>query len=127
MPDVAYNGAVSTGVLTAWSQGVAPNVGDIYIFGGTSAGSPQWAALTSLADRRAGFDLGFINQGLYLMESNRFVYPASLHDIASGNNSFDGITGYRAGPGWDQQRDWALRRASISSTTFSSSCPRSMA
>jgi subtilase family serine protease len=101
VPDVAYNGAVSTGVLTAWSGGVPANVGSLYLFGGTSAGSPQWAALITLADQRAGYDLGFINQGLYLLGLNRGLYSASFHDITVGNNTFDGITGYNAGPGWD--------------------------
>lgn len=110
VPDVAYNADVATGVLVAWSQGDPAQVGSIYIFGGTSAGSPQWAALLALADQRAGYDLGFINQGLYLMQLDRRLYPASLHDITSGNNSVvvtdsNGnplpITGYSAGPGWD--------------------------
>jgi subtilase family serine protease len=101
VPDVSYNAGVSTGVLTAWSQGIPGNVGNIFIFGGTSAGSPQWAALLAIADQRAGYDLGFINQGLYLMALNPLVYSASFHDISSGNNSVAGITGYNAGRGWD--------------------------
>ncbi len=101
VPDVSYNAAVSTGVLTAWSQGVTANVGDIFIFGGTSAGSPQWSALLAIADQRAGYDLGFINQGLYLMALNPSVYSAAFHDVTSGTNSIPGITGYNAGRGWD--------------------------
>jgi subtilase family serine protease len=110
VPDVAYNGDVNNGVLVSWSQGVPANVGEFWIFGGTSAGSPQWAGLVALADQRAGYDLGFINQGLYLMGLDPFVYFGSFHDITIGNNSVVipdsagnpvSITGYNARPGWD--------------------------
>lgn len=110
VPDVAYNGDVNGGVLTAWSRGQPANVGDIFIFGGTSAGSPQWAGLIALADQRAGYDLGFISQGLYAMELIPEVRSASFHDVTSGNNTVSfldangnpfTISGYSAGPGWD--------------------------
>ena len=108
--DVAYDAAVSTGFLVAWSQGDPANVGQFFIFGGTSAGSPQWAALIALADQRAGYDLGFINQGLYLLGLHRHRYSESFHDITTGNNSVEvqdasgnilDITGYEAERGWD--------------------------
>ena len=37
VPDVSYNAAIYNGVIVAWN-------GAFYRFGGTSAGSPQWAA-----------------------------------------------------------------------------------
>ena len=110
VPDVAYSGDVNGGVLTAWSQGDPANIGSIYIFGGTSAGSPQWAGLLALADQRAGFDLGFVNQGLYAMQLIPAVRSASFHDVTSGNNGITAsdsngnpvtITGYTAANGWD--------------------------
>lgn len=110
VPDVAYSADVNGGVLTAWSQGDLSNVGDIFIFGGTSAGSPQWAGLVALADQRAGFDLGFISQGLYAMQLLPSVRSVSFHDVTNGNNSISladangnvvNITGYSAGNGWD--------------------------
>jgi subtilase family serine protease len=110
IPDVAYSGDVNNGVLVAWSQGDPTQVGSIYIFGGTSAGSPQWAALLALADEKAGYDLGFISQGLYLVGFDRTAYPRAFHDITVGNNSVEvtdsngnplDIAGFNAGPGWD--------------------------
>jgi subtilase family serine protease len=109
VPDVSYNGAVLHGVLTYLDiPGVVP-VG-FYRFGGTSAGSPQWAALTAIADQAAGHDYGFINAALYKIGQNVSPYAAAFHDVTSGTNSaleFDDanqpvdITGYDAGPGWD--------------------------
>jgi subtilase family serine protease len=46
------------GLLIAWSQGVAANVGNIYEFGGSSAASPQWAAIIALADQTGHRRLG---------------------------------------------------------------------
>ena len=51
MPDVAYNAAVLHGVLTYLDIPGVP-VG-YYRFGGTSAGSPQWAAITAIASQKA--------------------------------------------------------------------------
>lgn len=99
VPDISYNAAVLHGVLTYLD---IPGFGaGWYLVGGTSAGSPQWSALLSITDQRAGYDLGFINQAIYLMGQNRWVYSSSFHDITSGNNSFGGVPGFDAEPGWD--------------------------
>ena len=114
VPDIAYSGAVMHGVLTYLDIPGIP-VGT-YRFGGTSAGSPQWAAILAIADQKARHDLGFINSALYEIGSSSKAYAASLHDIRSGNNSasecvvYDAnglctsqvsIAGYKAGKGWD--------------------------
>jgi subtilase family serine protease len=107
-PDVAYNAAVLHGVLTYLD---IPGLGaGWYRFGGTSAGSPQWAAITAIADQVAGRDLGFLNAALYRAGKGS-SYGATFHDITSGTNSSlepnaDGTTyvdmpGYDAGSGWD--------------------------
>jgi subtilase family serine protease len=98
-PDVSYNSAVLHGVLTYLDiPGLA--VG-FYLFGGTSAGSPQWSAITAIADQNAGRDLGFINRALYHIGQAHSRYSTDLFDVTSGNNSFGGVTGFNAGPGWD--------------------------
>jgi subtilase family serine protease len=99
VPDVSYNAAVLHGVLTYLNIPGIP-VG-FYLFGGTSAGSPQWAAITAIADQNAGYDLGFINKALYHIGQAQSHYSASFHDVTSGNNSFAGVAGFSAGPGWD--------------------------
>ncbi len=108
VPDVSYNAAVLHGVLTYLDiPGIT--VG-FYRFGGTSAGAPQWAAITAIADQVAGHDYGFINAALYKIGQNASDYAAAFHDITSGTNSaleFDSssnpvnITGFNAGKGWD--------------------------
>ncbi len=110
VPDVAYSGDVNNGLLIAWSQGDPTQVGGIYLFGGTSAGSPQWAAITALADQSARHSLGFLNNDLYLLARSPAVYNYVFHDTTTGNNSVSlidsnnntvNITGYPAAKGWD--------------------------
>lgn len=62
------------------------------VFGGTSAVSPLWAALTLLLNEKLGKPVGFINPTLYAK-----ARPGdTLFDITSGNNG-----AYSAAPGWD--------------------------
>ncbi len=94
VPDVSYSAAVEHGVLVRL-------FGGWYLFGGTSAGSPQWAAIAAIADQKAGYGLGFINKALYHIGQARSHYSAAFFDVTSGNNSIPGVTGFNAGPGWD--------------------------
>ena len=109
VPDVSYSGDVNDGLLIAWSQGVPANVGDLFVFGGTSAGSPQWAAITALADQASHHPLGLLNDDLYGLAHGR-LYNYVFHDVTAGNNSVTvadsngnplNITGYPATRGWD--------------------------
>jgi subtilase family serine protease len=109
VPDVSYGGDVNNGLLIAWSQGVAANVGELYVFGGTSAGSPQWAGITALADEAANHSIGFLNPWLYAIADSP-LYNYVFHDVTTGNNtvsfvdasgSTETITGYPATPRWD--------------------------
>jgi subtilase family serine protease len=108
VPDVAYNAAVLHGVLTYLDIPGLPT--GFYLFGGTSAGSPQWAAITAITNQKAAKRLGFLNSGIYRIGTDSAAYPASFHDITSGTNSaleFDSsnnpvtIIGFGAGIGWD--------------------------
>lgn len=108
MPDVAYNAAILHGVLTYLEIPGIPT--GFYRFGGTSCGSPQWAAITAIADQIAGGQLGFLNKAIYQIGKVKKAYPASFNDITTGTNSsgqFDYlgnpviIIGFDAGVGWD--------------------------
>ena len=108
VPDVSYNAAVLHGVLTYLDVPGIP--AGFYLFGGTSAGSPQWAGVVALANQKAGRKLGFVNAALYLFSFLPQTYAAVFHDVTSGNNSValsdvDGnevdITGFSATKGWD--------------------------
>jgi subtilase family serine protease len=69
------------------------------VFGGTSAAAPTWASLVALADSSgycAGRSaIGFVNPILYGLPAGDF------HDVTVGNNSYEGVSGYAAGSGYD--------------------------
>jgi subtilase family serine protease len=96
IPDVAYDGDVVGGVLVVWSGMGRPG---LFVFGGTSAGSPQWAGLAAIGDQMAGRRLGFVNIALYRLASG--TTGAGFHDITSGGNGFGGVDGFVATAGWD--------------------------
>jgi len=111
VPDVAFDADPLTGVPIVFSQQGATYIVSV---GGTSVGSPAWAAVVVLANQYAGKRLGFLNDALYRL-SGSASYARGFHDITTGNNTitipeFDPTTGkiifvlipgYNAGPGWD--------------------------
>lgn len=106
VPDVAYDASVNGGVLVAWS--VLSGAGSFYIFGGTSAGSPQWAGMLADVDSHFGRQ-GDIHNILYHGFA-RSDYNLFYHDIKVGDNTFTAtaangspvtINGYNTRVGWD--------------------------
>jgi subtilase family serine protease len=104
--DVSFNAAILHGVLVYLD---IPGLGTgFFRFGGTSAGSPMWAALTAIAAQSAGHGYGFINSAIYKIgQSNA---SSAFNDVTSGTNSaveIDDagnavtIDGFNAGAGWD--------------------------
>jgi subtilase family serine protease len=98
-PDVSYNADPLTGVAVYESF----VDGGWTVFGGTSAGAPQWAALIAIADQ------GRALQGkpaLANVQSIMYKLPASdFHDITVGNNDLEGLglglSGNQAKVGYD--------------------------
>ena len=95
VPDVAADADINTGYSIYFK-------GHWSIFGGTSAAAPTWAALAALADASpacAGKTVGFANPALYQAASS--AYSTYFNDVTTGDNSYHGITGFSAGPGYD--------------------------
>src|SRR5438034_4328864 len=101
-PDADYNGAIDGGVLVVYG-GLGSPV--LFIVGGTSAGSPQWAGIIALANQaRASLGkgpIGDLNPVLYgIYHSAR--YATDFHDITVGNDQLVGSSvGFSAGTGYD--------------------------
>lgn len=101
-PDVAYNAAIDGGVLVVYGGFGSPV---LFIVGGTSAGSPQWAGIIALANQaRANLGkatIGDLNPVLYaIYHSAR--YSSDFHDITVGNDQLVGSpVGFSAGTGYD--------------------------
>jgi subtilase family serine protease len=89
VPDVAWNAAVNGGVLVYTS--FFPSVSRVgwHIYGGTSAASPQVAALTALAAQKAGHGLGNVNPAIYAAGGTGLTDVAPVHEGADGAISGD--------------------------------------
>jgi subtilase family serine protease len=109
VPDISMNAAISDGVLTygsylgtgVWGSGS----------GGTSAATPEFAGMISIADQMAHKRLGLINPYLYELERR---HAPGIVDITRGDNSVAfhanqitntgpiiRVQGYRARRGYD--------------------------
>jgi subtilase family serine protease len=115
VPDLAWNAAVNSGVLVYISAYPSYNgPAGFYLYGGTSASSPQVAALTALAAEEAGHGLGNINPAIYA-DPAAFVDVAPVHqgapNVISGelttNRMFD-YNGDGQAVTWDPVPGWPV-------------------
>jgi pseudomonalisin len=73
--------------------------------GGTSLSSPAWAGYSRIIAGVANkAKLGPFNQTLYTLGA--MGSSSGLIDVISGNNSFNGVFGFSAGPGYDETSGW---------------------
>jgi subtilase family serine protease len=91
-PDMSMSASAQTGGAELYQDG------SWFPVGGTSEASPEFAGIVAIADQVAGKGLGYLNPALYAMDSTS---DPGIVDISSGNNSFDGVSGYTAAPGYD--------------------------
>ncbi len=126
-PDVAYNAALVDGAVVVASCRPNPADGGVSLdptcvdssrqgfisVAGTSAGTPQWAAIIALANElranRVKRPLGLVSPVLYDLAKDRRAYARDFHDITSGSNALDFTAiggpvsdfGFTAAPGYD--------------------------
>ncbi|GHO83357.1 hypothetical protein KSZ_13630 [Dictyobacter formicarum] len=108
IPDIAFNGDPLTSVPVY--LGFMPEPG-YYMFGGTSAGAPQWAGMIAVANQMAGHPLGFLNDTLYKIGSNSLLYNQAFNDITVGDNKQGKVGGFSATQGWDPVTGWGTPKA----------------
>jgi kumamolisin len=105
VPDVAASADPLTGYRIYDSTGGGCSGEDCWVaVGGTSASTPLWASIITLADQRATSNgkptLGFINPALYQMGSDATLKSA-FRDVTVGGNLY-----YPATSGWDFATGW---------------------
>jgi subtilase family serine protease len=115
-PDISMSAAVNGGcwVYMSFAGIETPGVSDPgwYIFGGTSEATPIFSGIVALADQVAGHRLGLVNPALYALgAASAHGVNTGLVDITAGNNSFNGVTGFNAGPGYDLASGWGTINA----------------
>jgi subtilase family serine protease len=110
-PDISMTAAVNG---AAWIYGSflgASNPGWTLV-GGTSEATPIFAGVVALADQLAGHRLGWINPDLYALGAlSQHGVRTGIVDVTIGNNSFAGVTGFDATPGYDLASGWGTVNA----------------
>jgi subtilase family serine protease len=75
--------------------------------GGTSLGAPYWAGIDELVAQEAGETrTGNLNARLYALGALRDPARSGLRDVKRGNNSFQGVKGFKATAGYDKATGW---------------------
>ena len=87
VPDVAYNGDPNTGFAVYDSVAYNGKTG-WFVVGGTSAGTPQWAALIAIANsmRVAGGKARLNGAAAAMYALAQANYGANFHDVSAGAN-----------------------------------------
>jgi hypothetical protein len=107
-PDVAYDGDPASGLAVYDSFAYQGRSGWFQI-GGTSAGAPQWAALTAIADQGRAWAGKSSLDGFSQTLPGLYSLPAAdFHDILSGSNG-----GYKATAGYDKVTGLGSPRANL--------------
>jgi subtilase family serine protease len=106
-PDISMSAAVNGGAWVYESFAGIDGPG-WYIVGGTSEATPIMAGVVALADQQAGHRLGLINPALYVLGALQHagVPRTGIVSVTSGNNSFAGVTGFNATPGYNLATGW---------------------
>ncbi|MGI0027126.1 MAG: S53 family peptidase [Nitrosopumilaceae archaeon] len=98
VPDVSYNGDPNTGVPVYDSFGYQGSKGWFQV-GGTSAGAPQWAALSAITNSARTTPMSSTSFGtdtLLYGAATGTSYGQNYRDVISGSNG-----GFSAGTGYD--------------------------
>jgi len=98
--------------MIAWSPGVfigADSGGTAIMrccWGGTSLAAPLWAGYSrTVAAQYAMTRLGLMNSKIYSLARSGLL-ANGIEDVTSGDNSYNGVTGFGAGAGYDQVTGW---------------------
>lgn len=98
-PDVSYDADPNTGFSVYDTYGTPSGAPWLQI-GGTSAGTPQWAALVAIADQgRALKGLGTLDSGSQLLPILYQLPNSDFHEVTSGVSN--GSPSYSASPGYN--------------------------
>jgi len=95
-PDISMSAAVDGAAIMYYSYD--PRRIGWHLVGGTSEASPIFSGVVALADQLAGRKLGNLNDALYHIDRQAH---SGIVDVTIGDNSFAGVTGYQALPGYD--------------------------
>ncbi|MFJ8441720.1 S53 family peptidase [Kitasatospora griseola] len=97
-PDISMSAAVDG---AAWTyESYDPTRVGWHLTGGTSEATPIFSGIVALADQLAGHRLGQLNPRMYAMAALPSQW-SGITDVSESDNSWNGVTGYKAVKGYD--------------------------
>ncbi len=97
VPDVSMHASIMDAYVVQVQGGV-------FYASGTSAAAPSLASAIALVLENKGAAQGNVNPTFYALANQQLSAGGSaiFHDVASGNNSVPGVTGFASGAGYDE-------------------------
>jgi subtilase family serine protease len=100
IPDVSFGASL---FHPGFFLGYQDQVGTV-IVGGTSLAAPYWSGISHLVQQEAGSRPGPMNSALYSLAATGAA--SGIRDVRGGNNTFNGVKGYKATRGYDLATGW---------------------
>ena len=106
VPDISFGGSPDSPGFFYGGRDDHGNPAVVCCIGGTSIGAPAWAGISQLMSQQNGNRVGNLNTRIYQLGAEANGAATGIRDVTSGNNSFDGVSGFSAGPGYDKASGW---------------------
>jgi subtilase family serine protease len=105
VPDISFGASPATpGFFFGGENRGTPAV--LCCIGGTSIGAPAWAGISELISQQNGAPIGNLSARIYQLGATADGATTGIRDVTSGGNSFNGVPGFPAGPGYDKATGW---------------------
>jgi subtilase family serine protease len=108
VPDISMEAACATpGVFSVFPYQSTSGDNVTCCACGTSLGAPVWAGITELLVQKNDHQrVGTLNPRLYALGNEQDTVATGIRDVTNGNNSFNGVAGFSAVPGYDLASGW---------------------
>ena len=90
--------------------------------GGTSISAPTFAGIANLIGEATGKTLGNMDSTIYTL-ANRDLVGSGFRDVVTGNNSFNGVSGFTAGEDYDLCTGWGTIDAATFVAAYAATLP----
>ena len=116
VPDISFGASPRSPGFFFGGRDLDSNPAVQCCIGGTSIGAPSWAGISETHLAAGRHPVGNLNARIYQLGAEDNGASTGIRDVTSGNNSFNGVTGFSAGVGYDKASG---RHASILWTSSS--------
>ena len=106
VPDISFGASPDSPGFFYGGRDGNGNPAVVCCIGGTSIGAPAWAGISQLMSQQSGNRVGNLNTRIYQLGAEANGAATGIRDVTTGNNSFDGVAGFSAGPGFDKASGW---------------------